>query len=108
VKVYCGEGLAIHISPEPCAAIREGRREASVGITCKPAIVPRNAELDQDAEGEAGPEGNTYWREIASAKMVLRGLRHWRARKPFEWELGEITTDQLCWPVSGRRMRRSR
>ena len=108
MKVYRDEGVAIHISPEPCAATREGRREASVGITCKPAIVPRNAELNQDADGEAGPEGNTSWREIASAKVVLRGLRHWRARKPFDWELGEVTTDQLRWPVSGRRMRRSR
>jgi hypothetical protein len=108
VKVYRDEGVATHISPEPCAAIREGRSEASVGITCKLAIVPRNAELVQDADGEAGPEGNTSWCEIASAKMVLRGLRHWRARKPLDRELGEVTTDQQSWPASGRRMRRSR
>jgi len=44
VRVYRDEGLAIHISPEPCAEIREDRREASVGITCKPAIVLRNAD----------------------------------------------------------------
>jgi len=108
VKVYCDEGVAIHISPEPCAAIREGRREASVGIMCKPAIVPRNAELLRDADGKAGPEGNTPWREIASAKLIPRGLRPWRARKPRVWELGEVTTDQPRWPASGRRLRRSR
>jgi len=108
VKVYRDEGVAIHISPEPCAAIREDRREASVGITCKPAIVPRNAGLVRDADGEAGPEGNTSWREIASVKLIPRGLRPWRARKPLVRELGEVTADQQCWPASGRRLRRSR
>ena len=31
VKVHCNEGVAIHIGPEPCAVIREGVGEASVG-----------------------------------------------------------------------------
>jgi len=31
VKVHCDEGLATHIGPEPCAEIREGICEASVG-----------------------------------------------------------------------------
>jgi hypothetical protein len=31
VKVHCDEGVATHIGPEPCAVIREGVGEASVG-----------------------------------------------------------------------------
>jgi len=42
VKVYRDEGLASHISPEPCVVTRENRGEASVGKTRKPAMVPRN------------------------------------------------------------------
>ena len=42
MKVYRGEGIASHTSPEPCAVIREDHGEASVGKTRKPAIVPRN------------------------------------------------------------------
>jgi len=32
VEVHYNEGVAIHIGPEPCAGIREGVGEASVGI----------------------------------------------------------------------------
>lgn len=45
MQVYCGEGVATHTSPEPCIAAREDCLEASVGKTCKPAIVPRKMEL---------------------------------------------------------------
>jgi hypothetical protein len=31
VQVHCDEGVAIRIGPEPCAGIREGVGEASVG-----------------------------------------------------------------------------
>jgi hypothetical protein len=31
VEVRCDEGVAIHIGPEPCAVVREGGGEASVG-----------------------------------------------------------------------------
>jgi hypothetical protein len=31
VEVHCDEGIAIHIGPEPCVIVREGRGEASVG-----------------------------------------------------------------------------
>lgn len=54
MKVRRGEGLASRTSPEPCMALREKRREASAGKTCKPAIVPRKVLLVQDADGEVG------------------------------------------------------
>ena len=31
MQVHCDEGVAIRIGPEPCAGIREGVGEASVG-----------------------------------------------------------------------------
>jgi hypothetical protein len=31
VQVHYGEGVAIHIGPEPCVAAREGNDEASAG-----------------------------------------------------------------------------
>jgi hypothetical protein len=31
VKVHCGEGVAIHVAPDPCAGVREDVGEASVG-----------------------------------------------------------------------------
>ena len=31
MKVHCDEGVANHIGPEPCAGLREGVGEASVG-----------------------------------------------------------------------------
>lgn len=108
VKVHRGEGLASRTSPEPCMAFREGRGEASVGKTRKPAIVPRKSDSFRDADGEGKSEGNTSSCVIASAEMVPRGLRTWRAWKSSAREPGEITTGQRCWPASGRRTRRSR
>jgi hypothetical protein len=31
VRVHCGEGVANHIGPEPCARVREDVGEASAG-----------------------------------------------------------------------------
>jgi hypothetical protein len=108
VKVHRGEGLASCTSPEPCMAFREGRDEASVGKTRKPAIVPRKSDSFRDADDEGKSEGNTSSCGIASAEMVPRGLRTWRAWKSSAREPGEITAGQRCWPASGRRTRRSR
>jgi len=41
VQVPCGEGIAIHIGPEPCAGVREEAGEASVGESIGQAIEPR-------------------------------------------------------------------
>jgi hypothetical protein len=32
VRVHCDEGVANHVGSEPCAGIREGVGEASVGV----------------------------------------------------------------------------
>lgn len=108
MKVYRGEGLASHTSPKPCAVAREGHGEASVGKTRKPAIVPRNCCLDQGADKYKRLEGDIISYATASSGWTLRGRRTWRAWKSPAREPGEITTDQRCWPASGRRTRRSR
>ncbi len=52
MQVYCDEGVATHISPEPCMTVCEDRDEASVGKTRKPAIVPRKGQVrDADDDG---------------------------------------------------------
>lgn len=94
MQVYCDEGETIHISPEPCIAIREGRGEASVGKTCKPAVVPRKWTSDRSADDEGLSEGNMQPCVKASAAAAPRGLRHWRAWKSLVREPGEIMTGQ--------------
>jgi hypothetical protein len=41
VQVPYGEGVAIHIGPEPCADVRKGVGEALAGGVHRPAIEPR-------------------------------------------------------------------
>src|SRR5471030_2276668 len=67
VKVHCDEGVANNIGPEPCVAIREGVREASVG---EHAGQPWSHEMVYfpDADVLQYAEGNTYERAIASAR----------------------------------------
>lgn len=108
MKVLCGEGLASRTSPEPCMAFREKRGEASVGKTCKPAIVLRKSDSNRNADNEGKLEGNTRLRVSASAAAVPRSLRPWRAWKSSVREPGEVRIDQPCWSASGRRMRQSR
>ena len=51
VKVRHDEGVAIHIGPEPCAGLREGVGEASVG-ECIGQPLSRGAPGDrQEVEG---------------------------------------------------------
>ena len=67
VKVHCDEGLANHVGPEPCVAVREGGYEASVGVHVGQ---PWSHEIVQipDADVFQITEGNTYERVIASAR----------------------------------------
>jgi RNA-directed DNA polymerase len=55
-----GEGLATHIGPESCGAVREGSTEALTGVRTGWAIEPRNSgrtgvpTLFRNAEGNTG------------------------------------------------------
>jgi hypothetical protein len=57
VEVHCDEGVANHIGPEPCAVVREGIGEASVGERIGQ---PLSREIDVILGADAVPltEGN--------------------------------------------------
>ena len=53
MQVHCGDGVVIHTGPEPCAAVREGGVEASVGDRMGQPL-SRGAPGDrQEVEGES-------------------------------------------------------
>ena len=96
MQVHCDEGIANHIGPEPCAGAREGVGEASVGERIgQPMNLENTFDLGADAVDKA--EGNTFGRDIASARMTRRGRRHWHVRTLFAREPGDLGFDQpLC------------
>ena len=80
MQVHCDEGVANHIGPEPCAGVREGVGEASVGERIgQPLSLENILPLGADAVDKA--EGNTLGCVIASARTTRRGRRHWHVRR---------------------------
>lgn len=73
MKVHYGEGVANHIGPEPCAGIREGVGEASVGDRIGQPL-SREIGLFPGAHAVRLAEGNMDGRVIASARTTRRGL----------------------------------
>ena len=74
MQVRYDEGVATHIGPEPCGAIREGGGEASAGERIgQPSSLENQVIPDADAVNCA--EGKTARRAIASASTVRRGRR---------------------------------
>jgi len=74
VQVRYDEGVATHIGPEPCGAIREGGGEASAGERIgQPSSLENQVIPDADAVNCA--EGKTARRVNASAQSVWRGRR---------------------------------
>jgi hypothetical protein len=109
VQVHYDEGVAIHIGPEPCVAVRKGRDEASVGERIgQPLSRERSRPRDADALSEA--EGNTDGGAIASIRTARRGRRPWHVRTLLVREPGDPTSDhwRMPWSASGRRECRSR
>ncbi len=93
MEVHCNEGVAIHIGPEPCAVIREGVGEASVGDGIGQ---PLNHEIGivSGADALLLAEGNTTWRVIASALSARRGRRPWHVPTLLVRELGDLMIGQ--------------
>jgi hypothetical protein len=89
VKVHCDEGVANHIGPEPCAGIREGVGEASVGERIGQPL-SRERLFIPDADAVIGAEGKTDGRVSASARPVRRGLRPWHVRTLLVREPGDL------------------
>ena len=96
MQVPCDEGVAIHIGPESCAAVREGRGEALTG-ECTGQPLSRESTLISGADVVPLTEGNTDGRDIASAQTARRGRRPWHVRTLFAREPGGPTSDQaMC------------
>jgi hypothetical protein len=89
VQVHYGEGVAIHIGPEPCAGTREGDGEASVGERIGQPWSRVNLKLP-GADVFRFTEGNMDGRVIASARLTRRGRRPWHVRKLFAREPGGL------------------
>jgi len=66
VKVHCDEGVANHIGPEPCAGVREGVGEASVGVRIGQPLSRERLDIP-GADTFPPVEGDTDGRVIASA-----------------------------------------
>ena len=79
MEVHCGEGLANHIGPEPCAGVREGVGEASAGECAGQPLSLDSEILGADAVSKA--EGNTTTGAFASRWAARRGQRPWHAHK---------------------------
>ena len=69
MQVHYDEGVAIRIGPEPCAGIREGVGEASVGDRIGQPL-SRESLSFRGADAVRGAEGNTAGRVIASARPL--------------------------------------
>jgi hypothetical protein len=81
------EELATHGGPEPCAVVREGGGEASVGVRAGRAIEPRNL-------------------LVRGADAVLQGGRQYRRRRFREPSVDLAGSKNLCMRgVSGRENR---
>ena len=94
MQVLYDEGLANHIGPEPCAGIREGVGEASVGVrTGQPLSRDRKPVPGADAVCVA--EGKTSACASASAQATRRGHSPWHVRTLFAREPGDLESDQL-------------
>ena len=106
MQVHCNEGLASHIGPKPCAAVREGTGEASVG-ECIGQPLSREIGLFLGADAVLLAEGDMDGRAIASARLAQRGRRPWHVRTLLVREPGDLMPDQerayRFWPAPGRR-----
>ena len=108
MQVPYGEGVAIHIGPEPCAGVREDVGEASAGESTGQPL-NRERPIIPDADTVPNVEGNMDGRAIASAWTIRRGRRPWHVQTLLVREPGDLTVGQqqrcsvLSWSASGRR-----
>ena len=89
MQVHCDEGVAIRIGPEPCAGVREGAGEASVGVRAGQPL-SRDRKLIPGADAVCVAEGDMFRRASASVWMARRGRRLWHVRKLLVREPGDL------------------
>ena len=102
MEVHYDEGVATHIGPKPCAAIREGVGEASAGEHIGQPL-SRVRSLVPSADVVQNTEGSTDGREIASARPARRGRRPWHVWKLLVREPGGLGFDQRLDTAGPRR-----
>ena len=89
MQVRHDEGVAIRIDPKPCAVVRKGDSEASVGERIgQPLSLAKIHILGADAVAKA--EGNMDGRVSASARPTRRGRRPWHVLMLFAREPGDL------------------
>ena len=93
MQVRHDEGVAIRIDPEPCAVVRKGDSEASVGEHIGQPLSLAKIHIP-GADAVAKVEGNTDRRVSASVWTARRGRRTWHVRKLVGREPGDPTSDQ--------------
>jgi hypothetical protein len=93
VQVHYDEGVADHIGPEPCGAIREGGGEASVGERIGQPL-SRESHVKSGADTVPLAEGNMDGGAIASTRTTWRGRRPWHVRTLLAREPGGLRPDQ--------------
>jgi len=94
VRVLCSEGIADHTGPESCVVHREVQGEALTGETVGQPLSRESDKLVQGADAVSVAEGNMDGHIIASAYLILRGLRTWHAETLFVWEPGDLQPDR--------------
>ena len=93
MEVRYDEGLANHIGPEPCADVREGIGEASVGDRIGQPL-SREIDVILGADAVLLVEGNTSEHVTASACPARRGLRPWHVQTLLVREPGDLMSGQ--------------
>ena len=93
MEVHYDEGVANHIGPEPCVAVREGGSEASAGERTGQPLSRERSEIP-GADAFQIAEGNTDGRASASARTARRGRRPWHVRMLFAREPGGMAFGQ--------------
>jgi len=92
VQVHHDEGVANHIEPESCAAVREGSCEALTG-ECTGQPLSRESPLFLGADVVPLTERRDV---IANAWTARRGRRHRHVRTLLACEPGDLAIDRLA------------
>ena len=107
MQVHYGEGVAIHIGPEPCVGPRKGDGEASAGERIGQPL-SRERFFIPGADAVPYAEGNTDGGASASPRTTRRGLRPWHVRTLLGREPGDLAADRRQQAVDPARIGKAR
>ena len=93
MKVHYGEGVANHTDPEPCAVIREGGGEASVG-DCTGQPLNREIYAKSRVSTRFSLRKATWKARYRERLKARRGRRPWHVQTLLGREPGDLAADQ--------------